>query len=108
MALSLKLLHEVKVFMRTCFLYWPEVLSLVKEVHVVTGSIKVVVDWCDVSFLCCVFIGSAVAVEWVFSGSRDTISLCYASLHADTIQILMLVKKQLHLAHAKANAALCG
>ena len=38
-----------------------------------------------------------------FSGGQDTISLCHASLHADTIQILMLVKKQLHLAHAKAT-----
>jgi hypothetical protein len=52
--------------------------------------------------------GSAVAVEWVFSGGQDTISLHCASLHVDTIQILMLVKKQLHLACAKANAALCG
>jgi hypothetical protein len=29
-----------------------------------------------------------------------------ASTFADTICILMLVKKRLHLAHAKANAAL--
>jgi hypothetical protein len=43
----------------------------------------------------------------VFSGGRDTISLRHASLHADTIWILMLVKKRLHLACAKANAALC-
>jgi hypothetical protein len=50
--------------------------------------------------------GSAVAVERVFSGGQDTISLRHASLHADTIWILMLVKKQLHLAHAKANTAL--
>jgi hypothetical protein len=51
-------------------------------------------------------LGSAVAVEQVFSGGQDTISLRRASLHADTIRILMLVKKRLHLAHAKANAAL--
>ncbi|KAF8799537.1 hypothetical protein BYT27DRAFT_7120574, partial [Phlegmacium glaucopus] len=50
--------------------------------------------------------GSAVAIEQIFSGGWDTISLCHASLNADTIQILMLVKKQLHLAHTKANAAL--
>ena len=50
--------------------------------------------------------GSAVAVEWIFSGGRDTISLRRASLNADTIRILMLVKKRLHLARAKANAAL--
>jgi hypothetical protein len=54
-AFSLELLHEVKVFMRTRFLYWLEVLSLVKEVRVATGILKVVVDWCDVSFLCVVY-----------------------------------------------------
>jgi hypothetical protein len=52
-AFSLKLLHEVKVFMRTRLLYWIEVLSLVKEVRVATGILKVVVDWCDVSFFLC-------------------------------------------------------
>ena len=52
------------------------------------------------------FPGSAVAVERIFSGGRDTISLRRASLHADTIRTLMLVKKRLHLARAKANAAL--
>jgi hypothetical protein len=108
MAFSRKLLHEVKVFMCTHFLYWLEVLSLVKEVCMATGIIKVVVDWCDVSFLCCVFIGSAVAVEWVFSGGRDTISLRRASLYADTIWILMLVKTWLHVACTKANVALSG
>jgi len=51
-------------------------------------------------------LGSAVAVERIFSGGHDTISLRHASLHADTICILMLVKKQLHLARAQANAAL--
>ena len=50
--------------------------------------------------------GSAVAVEWVFLGGWDIISLQCASLQADTIQTLMLVKKHLHLACEKANAAL--
>ena len=54
----------------------------------------------------CLYPGSAVAVERVFSGGRDTISLRRASLHADTIRVLMLVKKRLHLARAKVNAAL--
>lgn len=40
--------------------------------------------------------GSAVAVERIFSGGRDTISLRRASLHADMIHTLMRVKKQLH------------
>ena len=46
--------------------------------------------------------GSAVAVECIFSGGRDTISLHHASLHANTIRILMLVKSQVHVVHAKS------
>ena len=42
-------------------------------------------------------LGSAVAVEWIFSGGRDTISLCRASLKPETIHTLMLVKQCLHL-----------
>ncbi|KIL54206.1 hypothetical protein M378DRAFT_92970 [Amanita muscaria Koide BX008] len=50
--------------------------------------------------------GSAVAVERVFSGGRDTISLRHASLRPETIKVLMLVKKKLHLARAQSTAAL--
>ena len=53
-----------------------------------------------------VFSGSAVAVERVFLGGRDTISLRRASLHPETIKVLMLVKKKLHLARAQSTAAL--
>lgn len=42
--------------------------------------------------------GSAVAVERIFSGGRDTISLRRASLIPDTIRVLMLVKHRLRLA----------
>ncbi|KAF5335031.1 hypothetical protein D9758_016187 [Tetrapyrgos nigripes] len=42
--------------------------------------------------------GSAVAVEHVFSGRRDTISLRRASLSVDTIRLLMIAKHQLYLA----------
>ena len=42
--------------------------------------------------------GSAVAVERIFSGGRDTISLRRASLIPDTIRVLMLVKNRLRLA----------
>lgn len=45
-------------------------------------------------------IGSAVAVERIFSSGRDMISLRRASLHAETIQSLMLIKHRLHLARA--------
>jgi predicted PurR-regulated permease PerM len=50
--------------------------------------------------------GSAVAVERVFSGGRDTISLRRASLRPETIKVLMLVKKKLHLARTRSTAAL--
>jgi hypothetical protein len=45
-----------------------------------------------------VVLGSAVAVERIFSGGRDTISLRRASLKPDTIRTLMLVKQHLRLA----------
>jgi hypothetical protein len=39
--------------------------------------------------------GSAVAVERIFSGGRDTNSLRRASLQPETIRTLMLVKQHL-------------
>ncbi|KIM78646.1 hypothetical protein PILCRDRAFT_55234, partial [Piloderma croceum F 1598] len=45
-------------------------------------------------------IGSAVAVERIFSGGRDTISLRRASLQPETIRTLMLVKQRLRLARS--------
>jgi hypothetical protein len=42
--------------------------------------------------------GSAVAVERIFSGGRDTISLRRASLKPETIRTLMIVKQRLRLA----------
>jgi hypothetical protein len=42
--------------------------------------------------------GSAVAVERVFSGGRDTIALRRASLKPDTIRTLMVVKARLRMA----------
>ena len=50
--------------------------------------------------------GSAVAVERIFSGGRDTISLRRASLKPDTIRVLMLVKKKLHLEREKSKNVL--
>lgn len=44
------------------------------------------------------FKGSAVAVERIFSGARDTISLRRASLKPETIRALVLVKQRLRLA----------
>lgn len=42
--------------------------------------------------------GSSVAVERIFSGGRDTISLRRASLKPDMIRTLMLLKNRLRLA----------
>jgi hypothetical protein len=41
---------------------------------------------------------SAVAVERIFSGGRDTISLRRATLKPETIRMLMLVERKLILA----------
>ena len=41
--------------------------------------------------------GSAVAVERIFSGGRDTISLWHTSLKPDIIWFLMLVKQHIHM-----------
>jgi hypothetical protein len=48
--------------------------------------------------------GSAVAVERVFSGGRDTIGLRRASLKAETIQTLMFVKARLRAARKALEA----
>jgi hAT family protein len=50
--------------------------------------------------------GSAVAVERVFSGGRDTISLRRASLKPETIRILMIVKTKLILAREEIKSNL--
>ncbi len=47
-----------------------------------------------------------VAVERIFSGGRDTISIRRASLKSDTIRVLMLVKHRLHLARTAVNELL--
>jgi len=45
-----------------------------------------------------------VAVEQIFSGSEDTITLCHASLKPETVGILMMVKRKLIIAHEKIVA----
>jgi hypothetical protein len=54
----------------------------------------------------CLTTGSAVAVECIFSGGRDTISLHCASLDPETIATLMLVKQWLHLTRTAINELL--
>ncbi|KAJ7889674.1 hypothetical protein B0H13DRAFT_1626660 [Mycena leptocephala] len=50
--------------------------------------------------------GSAVAVERIFSGGRDTISLRRARLKPETIRTLMLVKHHLRLKRKSLEDAL--
>jgi hypothetical protein len=52
----------------------------------------------DTDAILSISLGSAVAVEHIFSGGRDTISLRHASLKPETIRTLMLVKQRLRLA----------
>ena len=48
------------------------------------------------------YVGSAVAVERIFSRGRDTISLRRASLKPETIKTLMLAKQQIsHGSHTR-------
>jgi hypothetical protein len=55
------------------------------------------------SLLLCsnIYVGSAV--EQIFLGGCDTISLCHASLNPETIRTLMLVKQQLRLARTAVH-----
>jgi hypothetical protein len=45
---------------------------------------------------------ATVAVECIFSGGHDTITLHHTSLKSETIQVLMLVKHHLCLAQERA------
>lgn len=72
------------------YLVWPETYS---PSQVCFNYLPlIIIPMCDV------LKGSAVAVERIFSGGRDTISLRRASLKAETIRTLMLVKQRLRLA----------
>ncbi|KAJ7323843.1 hypothetical protein DFH08DRAFT_968862 [Mycena albidolilacea] len=51
-------------------------------------------------------LGSAVAVESIFSGGRDTISLRRVSLKAEAISTLMFVKNQLRMRRNTLNVEL--
>ena len=47
-----------------------------------------------------------MAIERIFSGGRDTISLRRASLKPETIRIIMLVKRKLIISREKIAAKL--
>ena len=78
---------------------FPNLYCLVRDVFSIPG--KLMMRYFIFSLIYCsffVYISSAVAVERIFSGGRDTISLRRASLVPDTIRVLMLVKHCLRLA----------
>ena len=60
------------------------------------------------NYLAILLQGSAVAIECIFSGGCDTISLHHASLGAETIQTLMLVKQHLLLTCTAIDELLCN
>ena len=53
------------------------------------------ISFCNLN--CLVMPGSTVAVERIFSGGHDTISLCRAGLRPSTIRTLMILKHHLQL-----------
>lgn len=76
-------------------------LTTAKLIHVYTASRETLcqfpVSKNDSYFAACSssFLGSAVAVEHIFSSGRDMISLRCSRLSAETIRVLMMAKYRL-------------
>ena len=95
-------------FVSCCLFKWwlgrwaqfPNLYCLATDVLSISGNIYIPFAFSGPLAHCGVkFLGSAVAVEHIFLGGRDTISLHRASLNADTIHILMITKHHLHMTH---------
>ena len=77
---------------------FPNLYKMARDIHCIPGA-------CFLGYNFLLFLatyvqpGSAVAVERVFSGGRDTIALRRASLQPSTIRTLMVLKVQLRVAH---------
>ncbi|KAL0957575.1 hypothetical protein HGRIS_001359 [Hohenbuehelia grisea] len=93
---------------RLCDVIWPDVVALCGAAsRRLPASCPVpIILASNQPFSLLSFIGSAAAVERIFSGGRDTISIRRASLKPDTIRTLMIVKQHLKLARKEllANA----
>lgn len=48
---EVELAQEVQTFVHSQFLYWLEILSLLKEVNIASSAMIAVADWCKVSWL---------------------------------------------------------
>jgi hypothetical protein len=74
---------------------FPHLYRLARDILCIPGEFRSILYCFSLKIL---HVGSAVAVERIFSGGRDTIGLRRSSLKADTIQTLMVVKARLRLA----------
>jgi hypothetical protein len=86
---------------------FPQLYRLVRDIFSIPGNyLYLSTSLLIIKLIYHLSLGSAVAVERIFSGGRDTISLRRASLKPETIQILMLVKRKLIIAREKIAAKL--
>ena len=76
---------------------FPNLFCLARDIFSIPGMF-VFCFLCNLECSCYSSLGSAVAVERIFSGGRDTISLRRASLQPGTIRTLMILKQCLRLA----------
>jgi len=81
---------------------FPHLYRLVRDIFSIPGNyLYLSTAFLIVKLIYHLSLGSAVAVERIFSGGRDTISLRRASLKPETIRILMLVKRKLIISREK-------
>jgi hypothetical protein len=74
---------------------FPQLYRLVRDIFSIPGNyLYLSTSFLIIKLIYHLSLGSAVAVERIFSGGRDTISLRRASLKPETIWILMLVKRK--------------
>jgi hypothetical protein len=84
---------------------FPQLYRLVRDIFSIPGT-YLYLSFLIIKLIYCLSLASAVAVERIFSGGRDTISLRRASLKPETIRVLMLVKRKLIVAREKVVAKL--
>lgn len=82
---------------------YPRLYRLARDILSIPGMIP---HLCVLASVLTKSSGSAVAVERVFSGGRDTISLRHSRLKPETIRTLMLLKHHLRLRRKSLEDAL--
>ena len=81
-----------------CCSQFPNLSHLAKDILVIPAEFTSSYLNLLTNYVVILLPGSPVAVEHIFSGGCNTIFLCRASLSAETIWTLILVKQRLHLA----------